>query len=249
MKTNLRASVAQQHIFCFAFSVRRNRSYPNPSVLSMQITCHPVDIHYPARLWMDMKLSCCLHQLWLRGLSVLCSNAVWEWRRCSNKAMWTQSNILYLLPPLLSDGSISIAPCFWCVLWTPASVKAKNLLEPSSAQCINANSQQVCIFTLWNAFIFGYPFHVVNLDCSIWGFRSIHTSCEGLKDETREHINKWCSTSFVLSPQGIWNGCLKRNETDQIQMFISSEAFRLRTLFSQIKDNLFPLWCNSFLRM
>lgn len=69
--------------FCDAY-----RSYPNPSVLSMQITRRRADIHSPARLWLDMKLSCCLHQLWLRGLSGLCSDAAWEWRRYSNKAIW-----------------------------------------------------------------------------------------------------------------------------------------------------------------
>ena len=46
-----------------------------------------VDIHSPARLWLDTKLSCCLHQPWLRGLSGLCSDAVWVWRRYSNKAI------------------------------------------------------------------------------------------------------------------------------------------------------------------
>lgn len=42
---------------------RRNRSHANPLAPSMQIACRWVDIHYPARLWLDMKLSCCLHQL------------------------------------------------------------------------------------------------------------------------------------------------------------------------------------------
>lgn len=114
MKTNLRAWGAREsHIFALPF-LRRYRSYPNPSVLSMQITCRWVDIHSPARLWLDMKLCCCLHQLWLRGLSGVCSYVVWEWRRCSNKAIWvnwSKSNILSLCPSLLGDSDISIAPC------------------------------------------------------------------------------------------------------------------------------------------
>ena len=92
MKTNLQAFGAhelQRHIYLFSLLIlRRYRSDPNPSVLSMQITCRWVDIHSPARLWLDMKLSCCLHQLWLRGLSGLCSDVVWEGGRYSNKAMW-----------------------------------------------------------------------------------------------------------------------------------------------------------------
>lgn len=84
--------------FLLCLFLRRYRSYPNPPVLPMQITCHWVDIHSPAQLWLDMKLACCLHQLWLRGLSSLCSDVVWEWKRYSNKAIWVnwfESNILY----------------------------------------------------------------------------------------------------------------------------------------------------------
>lgn len=132
MKTNLQAWVAhklQRHISALPF-LRRCRSYPNPSVLSMQITCRWVDIHYSARLWLDMKLPCCLHQLWLRGLSGLCSNVVWEWRRYSNKAIWVnwpESNILYLCPPLLIDTDISITPHSLC--WTPATIKAREITQ------------------------------------------------------------------------------------------------------------------------
>lgn len=112
------------------FFLRRSRSYPNPSVLSMQITCRRVDIHYAARLWLDMKLSCCLHQLWLRGLSGLCSNAVWEWRRYSNKAIrvnWPQSNVLYLCSPWLGSTDISITLCFFffffVLSWTQSKLR------------------------------------------------------------------------------------------------------------------------------
>lgn len=79
MKTNLRVWVTHEllrHIFALPFFLRSYRSYPNPSVLFMQITCRWVDIHSPARLWLDMKLSCCLYQLWLRGVSGLCSDVV-----------------------------------------------------------------------------------------------------------------------------------------------------------------------------
>lgn len=127
MKTNLRAWVAHElqwhifffHVFFFFFFalpfLRRYRSYPNPSVLSMQITCRWVDIHSPARLWLDMKLSCCLHQLWLRGLSGLCSDVVWEWRRYCNKAIWVnwpESNILYLCPSSRRKNDIHHHPMF-----------------------------------------------------------------------------------------------------------------------------------------
>lgn len=88
-KTNPRDSrcswITAAHL-CSASPLRRHWSSPNPSVLSMQITCHRVDIHSPARLRLDTKLSCCLHQLWLRGLSGLCSGVVWAGRRYSQQS-------------------------------------------------------------------------------------------------------------------------------------------------------------------
>lgn len=136
MKTNLRAWGAhelQQHIFFLFFFLRRYRSYPNPCLLSMQITCRRVDIHSPARLWLDTKLPCCFHRVWLRGLSGLCSDVVWEWRRYSNKAVWanrSESHILYMCPALLGEPDISITrrpPYVLC--WTPGPIKARKLLE------------------------------------------------------------------------------------------------------------------------
>lgn len=226
--------------FCFAcfFFRRRYRSYPNPSVLSMQITCRWVDIHSPARLWLDMKLSCCLHQLWLRGLSGLCSDVVWEWRRYSNKAVWanwSESNILYLRPSLLGDSDISITPCSrYALCWTPGVFKAKKLLEQSCGKGINASTQQVallCQFTdyEWSLYLETLAMLSIQINQSegskiykLWRFK-------GWNEGTHQQIifDKFCSSS-----RGKWKGPLKKNEMDK-----NTDIYFLRG----IKAQNFPL--------
>lgn len=44
---------------------------------------------------------------------------------------------------------------------------------------------------------------------------NIYISCDGLKDEIKEGINKSYLTSFVLPTGGKWKGPLKRNEMDK----------------------------------
>lgn len=89
MKTNLRACGAhelQRHIFFISWDATDHSLIPLCCLCKSHVAA--VDIHSPARLWLDTKLSCCLHQPWLRGLSGLCSDVVWVWRRYSNKAIW-----------------------------------------------------------------------------------------------------------------------------------------------------------------
>lgn len=196
-----------------------------------------------------MKLSCCLHQLWLTGLSGLCSDAVWECRRYSNKAMWvnwSESYILYLCPSLLGDPDISITPCPRYVLcWPPGIIRAKKLLEQSFGKGINANTQQVsllCAFTdyEWSLYLETLTMLSIQITQSegskiykLWRFK-------GWNEETHQQIifDKFCSSSG-----GKWKGPLKRNEMDKNTdiYFLWGIKAQNFPLFFQVKCNLFLL--------
>lgn len=145
----------------------------------MQIACRWVDIHYPPRLWLDMKLSCCLHQLWLRGLSALCSSSVWEWRRYSNK-----------------DKRVNRASIRRTVFLS--LVMQMLILHP----CVHQSPEITLAFICLTLNKFKFWTDVILTACQ---FKYVHMSCWGLKRTYQLiTVDKFCS-----QPAGIWKILLK----------------------------------------
>lgn len=236
MKTNPSAAFAFFALPFFFLSLRRSRSYPNPSVLSMQITCRRVDIHYAARLWLDMKLSCCLHQLWLRGLSGLCSNAVWEWRRYSNKAIrvnWPQSNVLYFCSPW------QCRHFYHPMLFFLHSAELNQSLKTTQATVCTQTNTQLLIYTPEVVFISENPLHAANLDSWVWMLKRPHKmwsfgGCNSINNNYIWHI-------FLLVQREMESTFKKRKKKDHTFVLLR------QLTFLKVRCTTFLLSCSHWL--